>query len=129
MSLIDEIHFENQRELEESRKNPKKLTNFEKIKQMSVEDMATIITCPHLGKIMDCRENCFFSCFCFSPFKVSLVFILSPVQSTHSDTSLSSGMRLMPEAGGCPVSGGTLSPVKKNPHASIAIRAATIIRM
>lgn len=39
MSLIDEIYFENQRELEESRKNPKKLTNFEKIKQMSVDEI------------------------------------------------------------------------------------------
>lgn len=58
MSLIDEIYFENQRELEESRKNPKKLTNFEKIKQMSVGEMAEIITCPYLGERVDCRDNC-----------------------------------------------------------------------
>jgi len=39
------------------------MTNFEKIKQMTVEEMAKIITCPYLGdETVDCRENCIECC-------------------------------------------------------------------
>ena len=34
------------------------MTNFEKIKQMSVEEMAEIITCPYLGERVDCCDDC-----------------------------------------------------------------------
>lgn len=34
------------------------MTNFEKIKAMTVEEIAEIIICPYLGERVDCRDNC-----------------------------------------------------------------------